>query len=63
MGGKEAVLKLKEIDPSARVVVSSGYSTDPIMADFREYGFTGVVTKPYSVEELGSTLQKVLEEG
>ncbi len=63
MGGKEAVLKLKEIDPSAKVVVSSGYSTDPIMADFREYGFAGVVTKPYSVEELGSTLQKVLEEG
>ena len=62
-GGKEAVLKLKEIDPSAKVVVSSGYSTDPIMADFREFGFAGVVTKPYSVEELGSTLQKVLEKG
>lgn len=62
MGGKEALSKLKETNPSVKVVVSSGYSTDPIMAEYREHGFKGVVTKPYNIEELGSVLQRVMEE-
>ncbi|MBU7017406.1 MAG: PAS domain S-box protein [Theionarchaea archaeon] len=61
MGGKEAVVRLKEINPSVKVIVSSGYSTDPVMADHKEHGFCGVVTKPYSVEDLSSALRKVME--
>ncbi|MDI6794043.1 MAG: PAS domain S-box protein [bacterium] len=57
MGGKEAVAKLIEIDPEVRAIVSSGYSNDPIMADFREYGFSGVVSKPYKIEELSQALR------
>ena len=41
-----------EIDPGARTIVSSGYSQDPMMSRYRDYGFCGVVSKPYSVSEL-----------
>lgn len=60
MGGKEAVEKLIEIDPEVKAIVSSGYSTDPIMADFRKYGFSDVVAKPYKLNELGEALHKVI---
>ncbi|HAK60009.1 MAG TPA: hypothetical protein DCO77_06440 [Nitrospiraceae bacterium] len=62
MGGKEAMEKLREIDPSICAVVSSGYSNDPIMARFSEYGFSGVVSKPYTVKELSKTINRLLAE-
>jgi len=61
MGGKEAIQKLIEIDPDARAIVSSGYSNDPVMAEFRKYGFRGVVAKPYNFEELNDTLKKIID--
>ena len=60
VGGKEALLKLLEIDPSVKAIVSSGYSTDPILADYKTHGFKGAVIKPYSIEELSKTLHTVL---
>jgi two-component system, cell cycle sensor histidine kinase and response regulator CckA len=62
MGGKEAITKLLAIDPQAKVIVSSGYSNDPIMAQFRDYGFRGVVTKPFSVGKLSDMVRRVIEE-
>ncbi len=59
MGGKEAIQKLKEIDPEIKAVVSSGYSTDPVMANFREYGFSDVIAKPYRSKELSEVLYRV----
>ena len=60
MGGKEAISQLLTIDPDANVIVSSGYSTDPIMSNFSQYGFKGVVAKPYDLYELGKVLKKVI---
>ncbi len=52
MGGKEAIKKLLEFDPNAKVVVSSGYSNDPIVANFKQFGFSGFLVKPFEMEEL-----------
>ena len=60
MGGKEAIKKLLAIDPDARVIVASGYSNDPVMADFRAYGFAGVLEKPFDLEKLRGALAAVL---
>ncbi len=60
MGGKKAVKEILKIDPAAKVVVSSGYSNDPVMADYKHYGFSGVVVKPFKINELKSLLQKIL---
>jgi two-component system cell cycle sensor histidine kinase/response regulator CckA len=60
MGGKEAMGKLLKIDPAVKAIVSSGYSNDPVMADFRGYGFSGVVSKPCGLKELGEALNKIL---
>ena len=57
VGGKETMMKLLDIDSAVKGIVSSGYSNDPILAHYREYGFSGVVTKPYKVNELYDALQ------
>jgi len=61
MGGKEAIKRLIDIDPKVRAIVSSGYSNDPVMSEYKDYGFRGVVPKPYSIEELAQTLHKVMD--
>jgi PAS domain S-box-containing protein len=60
MGGKETVKKLLEIDPKVKAIVSSGYATDPIMSEYKEYGFSAVVAKPYDVGQMEETLHDVL---
>lgn len=63
MGGKEAIKQLLLLDPAARVIVSSGYSNDAVMANFRHYGFKGVVAKPYKMEELAAAVNTLVQEG
>ena len=60
MGGKEAIKKLLELDPGAKVIVSSGYSNDPVMSGYKEYGFRGVIAKPYKLVELSAKVHKVI---
>lgn len=62
MGGKAAMKKLLEIDPNAKGILLSGYSNDEVMENFKEYGFSGVVAKPYLIEELKKTLLSVINE-
>ena len=59
MGGKQAVKEILKMDPNAKVVVSSGYSNDPVMADYKSYGFSGVVVKPFKMKELNSLMQEL----
>lgn len=60
MGGRETIQKLRFIDPRAKAIVSSGYSSDPIMTNFGKYGFNGAIAKPYGATELSIVLHKVI---
>ena len=60
IGGKETISKLLEFAPHAKVIVSSGYSSDPIMADYAKYGFCGVITKPYNVNQVSEVISGIL---
>ncbi len=62
IGGKETVEKILELDPQACCIVSSGYSSAPIMADYKHYGFKAVLGKPYSFKELDHVLSFLFHE-
>lgn len=59
-GGQEVIAYLRDFDPKIKAIVSSGYADDLIIADYERFGFKGVVSKPYKIEELNKVLQKVL---
>ena len=59
MGGKDTVKEILALDPTARVVVSSGYSNDPVMAKYAEYGFCAALVKPYILKELSRTINEL----
>lgn len=60
MGGKEAVLEIHKLNPEAKVIVSSGYSNDPVMANYKNYGFCAAISKPFQLQDLSQVLTKVL---
>jgi signal transduction histidine kinase/ActR/RegA family two-component response regulator len=62
MGGMEAAARLKQLDPSAKLIVSSGYSDAPVMSHFSDYGFDAVILKPWTVKEISDVLRGVLVE-
>jgi PAS domain S-box-containing protein len=62
MGGKEAIARLLVIDPKVRAIVASGYSNDPVMANYRSHGFRKVIPKPYTLKELIATVSEVLDD-
>jgi DNA-binding NarL/FixJ family response regulator len=61
MGGRETIEKLRQIDPRVRAIVSSGYSRDPVIAEYRAHGFLGRVPKPYDFAELIKVVQTVMQ--
>ena len=62
MGGKETIKGLLEIDPNVKALVSSGYSNDPVMAKYKDYGFKGIIIKPYDADALSKAISKLLDE-
>jgi PAS domain S-box-containing protein len=60
VGGQETIEKLLRIDPHVKAIVSSGYSTDPVMANYQDYGFSAVLVKPYRPQDLSKVLQELL---
>ncbi len=61
MGGKEAIKEILKIDSNAKVIVSSGYSNDPVMANFRDYGFCSAIVKPYQLQKLSKVISQLLD--
>jgi len=59
-GGEETIQRLLQIEPGVRAIVSSGYSNDPVMANYQQFGFKAVVEKPYSINELTRTIEDVI---
>jgi CheY-like chemotaxis protein len=62
MGGKELIRELLAFDPQVKAIVSSGYSDDPIISDYQGYGFSGVLVKPYTDEDLAKVIGAVIYE-
>lgn len=62
MGGVETLKHLKEIDGNVNAIVSSGYSNDPVMSNFQQYGFQDVLRKPYSLKDIGEVLERLVEQ-
>jgi PAS domain S-box-containing protein len=63
MGGEETIRRLRTLDPAVRAIVASGYSSDPILSNFRSYGFQGMVAKPFLIEDLENALASALGSG
>ena len=61
IGGREAMERLKRIDPGVCAIVSSGYSRDPVLANYRTYGFQAILPKPYGLEQLTKVMTDVLD--
>ena len=62
MGGVEAARRILDLDPDARLIVSSGYSDDPVMANFIDYGFCASIEKPYKIEDVSRVLLSVQQD-
>ena len=60
MGGQETMRRLLELDPEVRAIVSSGYANDPVMSRFEDFGFSGMIAKPYELDALGRKVAEVL---
>ena len=62
LGGRETIEELRKKDQDILAIVSSGYSNDPVMANFRSFGFQAMVPKPYNIEQFTRTVERLLEE-
>lgn len=56
VGGKQAAERILSQFPNACLIVSSGYSNDPNMSNYRDYGFSGAIAKPYTIQKFKEVL-------
>jgi CheY-like chemotaxis protein len=61
LGGKDTIALLKAYDPTVKAVVSSGYSNDPVVQDFVQYGFSGKLSKPYKISDMKDILEQMIK--
>lgn len=59
MGGRETVKDVLKIDPKAKNIVAGGYSNDPIMTSFQEYGFDAAISKPFCYMDLPGAIRRI----
>jgi len=62
MGGEETIKMLKQIDPGVKAIVSSGYCDNPVIGNYKSYGFCEVVAKPYEMLEFSQKLYRVVKQ-
>ncbi len=60
MGGVDVIKTLLAVDPATKAIVSSGYSNDPVLAEYQKYGFSDVMIKPYDVAEISGRLHRLI---
>jgi CheY-like chemotaxis protein len=60
MGGREAIQEFRKLDPAVKAIVSSGYSNDPVVMEYEQYGFSGKLTKPYKINDMKVILERLL---
>jgi DNA-binding NarL/FixJ family response regulator len=60
MGGKEAVREIHNLNPNGKAIVSSGYSNDPILANYKDYGFCAAIVKPFLFQDLSKVIIQAL---
>lgn len=61
MGGKEALAEIRKMDPDIKAIVASGYSNDPVMSDYQQYGFDARITKPFNLQEISNVLGSLIQ--
>jgi CheY-like chemotaxis protein len=61
MGGKETIEHLRKFDPAVKAIISSGYSNDPVVENFSQYGFSGRLSKPYKISDLKNLLEELMK--
>lgn len=59
-GGRDAMAALLSVDPNARAIAMSGYSSDQALARYREHGFAARLSKPFKLHELRDALLEAL---
>ena len=60
LSGAQTIARLREIDPGVRAIVCSGYANDPVLSRFEDYGFTGMIAKPYEIDALARKVAEVI---
>lgn len=63
LGGREVIAALKEMDSTVRALVSSGDANDPAVTHYQNFGFSGVLMKPYTKAILDATIRSVISPG
>ncbi len=61
MGGKDAIVHLRAFDPAVKAIVSTGYTNDLIVQNFEQYGFSGILSKPYKINDMKNILEQLMQ--